>query len=163
MRKPHEVSEALSVATSLHGATLRLARQLRSTRASGALSNSKLMVVRLLHRNGAMTGSALAAELGVQPQSLTRLFAGLEADGLIHRNPDPADGRQTLIRLTSKGNEALAADLLERRRRLADAMTRVLTPAEREVLRLASELMEKVVVAIKPAETERAVLRDAAE
>jgi hypothetical protein len=42
-------------------------------------------------------------------------------------------------------------------------MTRVLTPAEREVLRLASELMEKVVVAIKPAETERAVLRDAAE
>ena len=65
--------------------------------------------------------------------------------------------------MTSKGNEALAADLLERRRRLADAMTRVLTPAEREVLRLASELMEKVVVAIKPAETERAVLRDAAE
>ncbi|SRR5579884_2852546 len=163
MRKRDEGVEALAIATSLHGAALRLARQLRATRASGALSNSKLMVLRLLHRNGVMTGSALAAELGVQPQSLTRLFAGLESDGLISRKPDSADRRQTLINLTARGGEALAADLLERRRRLAEAMTRVLTPAEREVLRLAAELMEKVGGAIAPAESERPSMRAAAE
>jgi DNA-binding MarR family transcriptional regulator len=163
MRKRDDGAEALAVATGLHGAALRLARQLRATRASGALSNSKLMVLRLLHRNGVMTGSALATELGVQPQSLTRLFAGLAADGLIDRNPDSADRRQTLIGLTAKGSEALAADLLERRRRLADAMTRVLTPAEREVLRVAAELMEKVGGAIAPAESDRTAMREAAE
>ena len=163
MRKWDDGSDALGIATSLHGASLRLARQLRSTRGLGALSNSKLMVVRLLHRNRAMTGSALAAELGVQPQSLTRLLAGLEEEGLIRRNPDSVDRRQMLISLTAQGAETLAAELLERRRRLAEAMGRVLTPAERDVLRVASELMEKVVVAIAPAESDRDALRDAAE
>ena len=162
MRKSDENLE-LTVATGLHRASLRLARQLRSTRASGALSNSKLMVVGLLQRNGAMTGGRLAGELGIQPQSLTRLLAALETDGLIRRAPDPADGRQTLISLNAKGSETLAADMLERRRRLADAMERVLTPAERDVLRVASELIEKVAVAIAPAEAEPTPLRDAAE
>jgi DNA-binding MarR family transcriptional regulator len=162
MRKSDENLE-LTVATGLHRASLRLARQLRSTRASGALSNSKLMVVGLLQRNGAMTGGRLAGELGIQPQSLTRLLAALETGGLIRRAPDPADGRQTLINLTAKGSETLAADMLERRRRLADAMERVLTPAERDVLRVASELIEKVAAAIAPAEAEPTPLRDAAE
>jgi DNA-binding MarR family transcriptional regulator len=162
MRKSDENLE-LTVATGLHRASLRLARQLRSTRASGALSNSKLMVVGLLQRNGAMTGGGLAGELGIQPQSLTRLLAALETGGLIRRAPDTADGRQTLISLTAKGSETLAADMLERRRRLADAMERVLTPAERDVLRVASELIEKVAAAIAPAEAEPTPLRDAAE
>jgi DNA-binding MarR family transcriptional regulator len=153
----------LAVATALHRASLRLARQLRSTRASGALSNSKLMVFGLLQRHGAMTAAGLASELGIQPQSLTRLLAALEADGHIRRNPDPADGRQALIDLTAKGSETLAAEMLERRRRLADAMGRVLTPAERDVLRVASALMEKVATAIAPADAEPSAMRDAAE
>ncbi|HZY14207.1 MAG TPA: MarR family transcriptional regulator [Beijerinckiaceae bacterium] len=153
----------LAVATGLHRASLRLARQLRSTRAYGALSNSKLIVVGLLQRNGAMTGAALACELGIQPQSLTRLLAGLESGGLIRRDRDPADGRQALISLTTKGSETLAADMLERRRRLAEALGRVLTPAERDVLRVASGLMEKVVGALPPAGADRSATRDAAE
>jgi DNA-binding MarR family transcriptional regulator len=163
MIKPQGEPAELAVATGLHRASMRLARQLRSTRASGALSNSKLLVFGLLQRNGAMTGARLAAELGIQPQSLTRLLAALEADGLIRRTPDPGDGRQTLIGLTAKGSETLAADLLERRRRLAAAIGRMLTPSEREVLRLASELMEKVVAGIAPAESDRDALGDAAE
>lgn len=151
------------MATGLHRASMRLARRLRSTRASGVLSNSKLVVLGVLQRNGAMTGAALAGELGIQPQSLTRLLAGLQADRLIRRSPDPADGRQTLIELTAKGSETLAADMFERRRRLAAAVAGVLTPAEREVLRVASELMEKVAGAIAPAESDRDALRDAAE
>lgn len=162
MRKSDEDPE-LAIATRLHRASMLLGRQLRSTRASGALSNSKLMVLGLLQRNGAMTGAGLAGDLGIQPQSLTRLLAGLEADGLTRRASDPADGRQTLISLTSKGGETLAADMLERRRRLAEAMGGVLTPAEREVLRVASELMEKVAAAVTPAKGHRSALRDAAE
>lgn len=163
MGKSEETSADLLAATGLHRASLRLVRQLRSTRASGALSNSKLMVVALLHRNGAMTGAGLADELGIQPQSLTRLLAGLESDGVIRRNADPVDRRQMLISLTARGSATLAADMLERRRRLAQAMDRVLTPAERDVLRVASELMEKVVAAIAPAESDRSTLRNAAE
>jgi DNA-binding MarR family transcriptional regulator len=163
MIKSHGGPSELAVATGLHRASMRLARQLRWTRASGALSNSKLMVFELLQRHGAMTAAGLAGELGIQPQSLTRLLAALDADGHIRRNPDPADRRQALIDLTAKGSETLAADLLERRRRLAEAMARVLTLAERDVLRVASELIEKVATAIAPADVEPAGMRDAAE
>jgi hypothetical protein len=53
--------------------------------------------------------------------------------------------------------------MLERRRRLAEALGRVLTPAERDVLRVASGLMEKVVGALPPAGADRSATRDAAE
>jgi DNA-binding MarR family transcriptional regulator len=163
MSKPDLSSAELGLAADLHRATLRLARQLRSTRVSGALSNSKLVVLGLLQRNGPATGAALAGELGIQPQSLTRLLAALEAERLIGRHPDADDRRQNLIRITARGGEALGADMLERRRRLAEAMSRVLTPAEREVLRVASEIIEQVAAAIAPAGADRVTLRDAAE
>jgi DNA-binding MarR family transcriptional regulator len=162
MSKSNVALADIGLATSLDRASLRLARQLRSARASTALSNSKLMVLGLLQRNGPTTGACLAGELGIQPQSLTRLLAALEQNGLIARNPDLGDRRQNLIQLTPKGAEALGADMLERRRRLADAMGRVLTSAEREVLRLASELIEQVAGAIASTE-DRGTWRNAAE
>jgi hypothetical protein len=53
--------------------------------------------------------------------------------------------------------------MLERRRRLAGAIARALTPSERDVLRVASGLMEQVAAAITPAGSDRSTLRDAAE
>ena len=84
-------------------------------------------------------------------------------EGFIGRDPDPADRRQTLISLSALGAETLGADMLERRRRLAESISRALTPAERDVLRVASGLMEQVAAAIVPAESGRSTLRDAAE
>src|SRR5947209_8360434 len=163
MRKSQTEPAGLALATDLHRASLHLARRLRSTRAAGAMSNSKLMVLSRLQRRGPATGAGLAGELGIQPQSLTRLLAALQAEGFIGRDPDPADKRQTLISLTARGAEALGADMLERRRRLAESISRALTPAERDVLRVAAGLMEQVAAAIAPAESDRSALRDAAE
>jgi DNA-binding MarR family transcriptional regulator len=163
MRKSDIEPAELALATDLHRVSLHLARRLRSTRAAGALSNSKLMVLGLLQRGGPATGAGLASELAIQPQSLTRLLAALETDGYIGRDPDPVDRRQTLIRLTAAGADALGADMRERRRRLAQAISRALTPAERDVLRVASGLMEQVAAAIAPAKGDRSTLRDAAE
>ena len=150
MNTPEIDAGNLELATCLHRGILRLSRRLRSTRAGAALSASKLLVLGLLQEDSAATAAHLAAELRIQPQSLTRLLAGLRADGLISRRPDPADGRQSLIELTPAGAEALAADMLDRRRRLAGAMLRVLTPAEREVLRIAAGLMDRLAAAVEP-------------
>jgi len=141
----------LALATGLHRSTLRLTRQLRATRAPGAMSASKLLVLGILLQETIETAADLAARLQLQPQSLTRPLAALEADGLIRREQDPVDRRRQRIRITEAGVKALDADMIERRRRLADAMQRMLTPAERDILRIAASLIERVTDAVPPA------------
>lgn len=150
----------VELATRLLQSVLGLSRQLRLTRGSTALSAAKLLVLGMLRDDGSATAAGLAAVLHIQPQSLTRLLAGLQADGLISRQRDPADGRQSLIRLTSAGAQALAADLRERRQHLLDAMQRALTPAERHVLDVAGDLMNQVAAEILPVASPRAPGRE---
>lgn len=142
--------QGLALATALHRSVLRLGRQLRSARASSAVSASKLLVLGILQRDGVATAARLADELRVQPQSLTRLLARLAADGLISRRRDPSDRRRGLIRLTDAGTAVLAADMAVRRRRLAEAARRILTPAEREALRVAAGLIDRLAAAVEP-------------
>ena len=48
----------------------------------------------------------LAAEAGVNPNTMQRALAQLEQDGLAERQPDPADHRKTLVRVTPAGYAA---------------------------------------------------------
>ena len=144
---------SLAVATALHRSLLVLARRLRASRGSGMLSTSKLLVLGALQR-GIITSAGLAAELQVQPQSLTRVLNELADDRLISRRADMEDRRRSLITLTAAGSAALREDLLARRRRLADAMQRALTPAECATLRLAAGLMERLAAAVAPDPTQ---------
>jgi DNA-binding MarR family transcriptional regulator len=97
-----------------------------------------------LHRDGALTPSALAQAEAVQPQSLTRLLADLEAAGLALRRQDPRDGRQYLIGITPEGRETLRRDAQAQAAWLARAMEAQLTAAEQGVLRLAAGLMDRL-------------------
>ena len=96
------------------------------------------------------TATALAGYLGVQPQSLTRLLAGSEDEGLIKCRQDPADKRRSLIEITSAGSQLLAEEARERESRLAATMTRVLTPTELELVRLAADLIDRIAGQIDP-------------
>ncbi|WP_105970774.1 MarR family winged helix-turn-helix transcriptional regulator [Streptomyces geranii] len=119
----------------------RLARRLRAVRSPGTLSNNKLGVLGTLHRNGPSTPGELAETERQQPQSLTRVFAELEADGLVTRARDRRDGRQSVLSLTPAGREALRAEMAERDAWLATRMAE-LTETERQVLLLAGRLMD---------------------
>lgn len=109
-------------AARLLGALLKLNRGLRAAPHAGALAPAKLLALGALSRDAGITGRALAARLRVQPQSLTRLLAELEADALIARDGDALDRRKTRIRITDAGEAALSAELVARRRRLAAAL-----------------------------------------
>jgi DNA-binding MarR family transcriptional regulator len=50
----------------------------------------------------------LAGECGVAARTITNTIDGLERDGLVARQPDPADRRATLVAVTSRGQAALA-------------------------------------------------------
>jgi DNA-binding MarR family transcriptional regulator len=140
----------LQAANQLHSSVARLFHRLRVTRAAGGLSIAKLAVLSLLHRQGVATATDLAGCLGIQPQSLTRLLAESEKQGLIKRRPDHKDKRQSLIQITATGTRVLANEAHRRERRLAAAMIRVLTPAEQQLVELSGSLMDRLADAIEP-------------
>ncbi|GAA4800358.1 MarR family winged helix-turn-helix transcriptional regulator [Actinomycetospora chlora] len=72
---------------------------------------------------GPVTGSAVAARLGVTKQAAGKTLDGLVERGYAERTGDPGDARRRLVVLTPRGREVLAisADVLERcRARWAD-------------------------------------------
>jgi DNA-binding MarR family transcriptional regulator len=122
---------------------MHLSRRLRAARGPGALSPSKLSVLSHLASRGAMTPGQLAGVEFQQPQSMTRLLAALEDDGLVERQQKADDRRQFLISVSDDGRRALGADVARRDHWLAEAMA-TLTGAERDILLVAGRLMESL-------------------
>jgi DNA-binding MarR family transcriptional regulator len=120
---------------------LRLSRRLRSERPDASVSLSALGMLSTLHRTGPMPATRLAKAERVQPQSLSRLIAQLERDGLIKRRPGEQDRRTLILEITPAGRKALSHDMTARRVWLESAMRRVLVPGEREMLAHAAVAM----------------------
>ena len=121
----------------------RLARRLRLERPTDSLSGSKVAVLAHLHRWGPATPGELAGSERLQPQSLTRVIADLEAEELLTRRRDERDRRQYVLEITEAGRLALAVDMESRDAWLAEAMVG-LTETERQVLYLAGVLMDRL-------------------
>jgi DNA-binding MarR family transcriptional regulator len=139
--------ELLQTATVVRRGVTRLSWRLRLERPGPWEPLLQLNVLAHLSRRGPMTPGELAATERVQPQSLTRTLASLEDHALITRHPDPADGRRSLIAITEAGRQMLGRDLRQRDAWLARAMAGHLTPAERGLLRLAGQLLERLAEA----------------
>jgi DNA-binding MarR family transcriptional regulator len=131
-----------SVADIRRGA-LRLSRRLRVERAPGALSTTKISVLSQVHRHGPVTPGEVARLESQRPQSLTRVFAELEKEGLIDRAQAEGDRRRASLTITREGLRVLGADMAERDAWLAEAIGH-LTDTEVEVLRLAGRLMDQI-------------------
>ena len=131
------------VAQELQVAVMRLARRLRAERGDHGLTLTQLACLATLHRHGAMSPSELAAHEKVQPPSMTRTINGLAERGLVHRAPDPTDGRQVVVSLTEDGRELLATDRAQREQWLTQRLSE-LTPDEREILAQASAILDQL-------------------
>ena len=132
------------LASAVRPAVLRLARRLRQLRDDSLdLNANQLSAMAVLLNEGDQLMGELAAAEKVQPPSMTRIVNGLEALGYVARRPHPTDRRQCLVTLTPSGRQVLLAN---RRRRDAWLATRIaeLTPAERDVLRHAVTLLDKI-------------------
>lgn len=123
---------------------LSLARRMRAARPSGSASLSAISILATLHKSGPMPAVRLAAEEQLQPQSLTRLIAALERDGLIARTQSATDRREMLIEPTPRGLKTLVEDMQIRRRWLKRAMDDALNAGERARLLKAAEAMLKL-------------------
>jgi len=137
------MAETQDRAATIRRGVTRLARRLRAERPADALSGNKASVLSHLYREGPSTPGALAIAEHQQPQSLSRTFNELEAAGLITRCPSERDRRESVLKITAAGSEALTLDMADRDVWLADALGNV-TEAEAEILRIAAALMDQL-------------------
>ena len=137
-----------ALATAMRISVSRLARRLRVERlglggTETVLSDIQLAALAALERHDSMTPGELAEHEKVQPPSMTRVIAVLEERGLVRREPHATDRRQVILTATENGK-----DLVQRvrRRRVAWLAQRLqeLNPDERQILRAAVPILEKI-------------------
>ena len=137
-------TEATEIASELRIALFRLVRRLRTEHPSGAKSFAQMGVLMRMSRNGPATMSELAAADGITPQSMARTVGELVDGGLLRREPDPSDGRQILLSLTGQAEQMVRDFQSQRDGWLAVAMLARLSPEERELLRVAARLLDRL-------------------
>ena len=153
---PDVLPTALALRASLSG----LQRTLRAQARAEGLGSAKLSVLAQCARHGALPAAEIARLERVKPQSLTRLLAELEADGLLQRQADPADGRRQLLSLTRAGARSIGDEAARREAALADALAVTLSAAERTQLRAACTLLERLAARLdKPSPMDASAAR----
>jgi DNA-binding MarR family transcriptional regulator len=141
-----------AMATGPAKSTMLLAHQLRETlgmlvrraRAEPGPPTHLMVVLGRLDREGAAGVSDLAAAQKMRPQSMAQTVREAEAAGLVTRRPDPGDGRRALVELTDDGRTTLRAARAAREDWLAQALDAELDAREREVVREALGLLDRL-------------------
>lgn len=101
-----------------------------------------LVLVRLWRAKPApLSQSGLCIDLAIERSSLSILLQSLERAGLVRRQPEQDDRRRLTISLTAKG-AALEAPVLEIVDAFEEALLADFTPAGRDELRAALEVLQ---------------------
>lgn len=96
---------------------VRRAQGVRARMTHPELSSTGYQILRFLHESGVQRSSTLADTFAIDKGAVSRQITHLEELGLVVREPDPADGRAQLLRLTDDAAERLIeVDAVRRRR-----------------------------------------------
>lgn len=135
-----------ALAPALRTAVMRLRRRLATERdPHNDLSLSAMAVLGGLNKEGELTLGQLAEREKVQPPSMTRTVNCLQDGGYVTRRPSETDKRQVLVAITDLGREKVKADRARRDAWLSQRLAE-LTPTERETLRQAAPILEKLAM-----------------
>ena len=131
------------LAPALRMAVVRLARRLRLEDTASGTTISQLSALAVVEKHGPIILSDIAARERVQPPTMTRLVANLEAQGLVDRAGDAKDRRLVRIAVTQAGRAALE-DSRRRRTAFLAEQVRTLSGADREDLLRALPILERL-------------------
>lgn len=135
-------TDLIPVANAVRRSSSAIARRLRALRAPHGLSASKVSILGRLMRAGRPITAVEVAELErLQPQSLTRILADLEARALIRRSRNAEDRREVLLEITESGRNLLIEDARRQNAWLAAALQAGLAPHEIALLGQAADLL----------------------
>ena len=138
----NEVAGALRVSIGL------LTRRLRQAKADGEVTLPESSALARLDRGGPTTSGAMARLEQISPQSMGATLGGLEARGLVERQPDPRDGRRAVISITDQGRQVLRDRRDQSTQRLAHALGAGFTAPELDQLMTAAPLLERLAHSI---------------
>ena len=140
----HLVVEDDELAARFHSAILHLLRRLTQEDRAAGVSAPRLSALSALVFGGPRTIGDLAAAEGVTPPTMTRLVAGMAADGLVDRLPDDTDRRVVRVAATETGRSLL---LTGRDRRVASlaVMLEPLTAKERRRVTAVAGIVERML------------------
>lgn len=129
-----DIDRVMQFLTFLHVAT-DLSNGLDRYLGSHALLQGRWWVLILLMRedNGSSSPSKLAEKAGVSRATMTGLIDSLQRDHLVSRMIDPKDRRQTMVKLTARGQAKLDEVMPDYYRRVNQLMS-VLSREEGETL-----------------------------
>lgn len=130
---------------------VRLARLMRQRAGVTDLTATLLAALGTVEARGPITLGDLAAAEGVQPPTMTRVVAKLEAHGLVQRHIDAADRRVSRVQATSAGIDVVRTSRTRRDAFLAEQLA-LLTPQERAALEAALPVLERLAVPPGPPE-----------
>jgi DNA-binding MarR family transcriptional regulator len=134
----------VSDAALLRRAVSGLQRRLRAQDESADIAPTGLGILGRLLRIGVANATEIAELENLQPQSLTRSLKSLADAGLIDRWVDEDDRRRTSLAITEKGEALLRETIRTRVTWLAHVMETRFSQAERDTLRAAAFLMERI-------------------
>ena len=122
----------------------KLMRRMREQIPPNDLTSSQKSVLLRLDRDGPATVSTLARAESVRPQSMRVTVSTLEALGAVSGEPDPSDGRQTLIAVTPGFRKVLQANRAAKDDWLFRALHAQLSAAEQAELASAVKLLQRL-------------------
>lgn len=118
---------------------------MRSTARPGDLAWSQEAALLRLETEGPHTISQLARAEGTRSQSMGAIVAVLEAQGLVDRTADSADGRQSIITVSDAGRRALNDARTVKQDWLAERLTDELNQHEQDIVAQAIPLIQRIV------------------
>ena len=86
---------------------LKLARELRREVADLGVSGGQATLLSTIKAQPGVSAAALAAQERMSPAGMSGHIDRLQALGLVRRDPDPADRRRHVLRLTDEGEAVL--------------------------------------------------------
>ncbi len=131
------------LADRLHSAAIHLLRRLRREDDASGLPAPQLSALSVIVFGGPITLGELARAEQVRPPTISKLIVELEAQGLIEREPDPADRRIVRVRATASGSKVLH-DGRQRRVAALVASLHSLSIRDRALLARALPVLERV-------------------
>lgn len=131
------------LASSLRLSLLRAARRIRSQRVNTSATLSQLSALATVSKCGPLSAGEIAAIERVQPPSMTKILAALEASGWVERASHPDDRRQSIISITAAGRQMMAEETRARDAWLAERLVDL--PAEDiQKLREAVDVLDRL-------------------
>jgi len=134
-----------TLATDIRAVHRLLKMRVREHGGGKSLTPSQVSVLVRLERDGSATVSSLARAEGMRQQSMSEIVAPLQAAGLLRSEPDPNDGRQTLISLTPKCVKWIQEGRAASHDWLTGTISQKLTVDEQEKLQKALKLLRRLL------------------